>query len=156
MGLTKPNIYTLLPLKSEETFNKIPDRTNMSAQEGTDPSVQDGTKMSYKLESNLIYTKPLTVRNGNKKTSKKSNLKTLPKIDQPKEKIQYLAEEILSKLGDRHSQRFYYLVASRVPEPVIRNALSEIRADGAENPARVFTYRMENYAKEKTGISQEV
>lgn len=153
-GLNKPNIYYVLPLKIEtpaKTSNKA-DRTNMSTPDRTDLSALDRTNMSYKLDTKEIYSKPLIVSNGDKKTFK-SHLKTLPALNQPKEKTQYLAAEILNKLGDKHSQRFYYLVASRIPESIIRSALSEIKADGAREPARVFTYRMEQYAGEyqKTG-----
>lgn len=45
-----------------------------------------------------------------------------------------------------HSQAFYYLVAAKVPEPVVRKTLSEIRHDGARSPARVFAHRMKQYA----------
>ena len=38
------------------------------------------------------------------------------------------------------------MVAVKVPEPVIRKALAEIKADGARFPERVFTYRMQQYA----------
>jgi hypothetical protein len=37
-------------------------------------------------------------------------------------------------------------VAAKIPEPVIREALSAIRVDGAENPAKLFTYKMQRYA----------
>lgn len=157
-GLNRPNTYYLLPLKLEtdQKTSKILDTTDVSHPDTTDVSRLDRTNMSYKEESKLLYTKPFNVRNGDKKISTKSKLKILPELDQPKEKTQYVAEEILSKLGDRHSERFYYLVASRIPEPIIRNALSEIKTDGAENPARVFTYRMESYAKEKSETGLEV
>ena len=77
-----------------------------------------------------------TVRNG---------VKELPDLGLSKEQQQYIAEEILDRLGDQHSRRFYELVAAKVPETVIRQALSEIKADGAKKPAKVFTYRMNQY-----------
>lgn len=148
-GLNKPNTYYLLPLKIDlsQKNPKIKDTTNMSPPDTTNMSTLDTTNMSHKVYSLELYSKPLTV-SSNKKNSK-SNLKILPDLNQPQEKIQYIAEEILNKLGDQHSQKFYYLVASRVPEQVIRNALSEIKADGARNPAKVFTYRMEQYANKQ-------
>lgn len=147
-GLNRPNIYYILPTPQENTL-KTKDRTNMSYPERTNMSVQERTNMSDKLESKNIYIKPLTVRDNNIKISnKKSELKLLPKINQPTEQIQYLASEILQQLGDKHSLRFYHLVASRVPEQVIRQTLSEIKADGANEPAKVFTYRMKQYAEE--------
>ena len=38
------------------------------------------------------------------------------------------------------------MVAAKVPEPVIRKALAEIKVDGARYPERVFTFRMQQYA----------
>jgi hypothetical protein len=37
-------------------------------------------------------------------------------------------------------------VASKVPESIIRHALTEIKQGGARYPARVFTSRMKTYA----------
>jgi hypothetical protein len=79
----------------------------------------------------------------------KTDLRSLPDIDQPKEKTKYLTEQIATELGDQHSQAFYYLVAAKVPESVIRQALAEIKQGGARSPARVFTSRMKAYAAER-------
>ena len=57
-----------------------------------------------------------------------------------------MANFILGELGDDHSQAFYYLVAAKVPEHVVRKTLSEIKHDGARFPARVFAHRMKQYA----------
>ena len=38
------------------------------------------------------------------------------------------------------------LVAAKIPEGVIREMLSEVRADGARDPARLFTYKIQRYA----------
>jgi gamma-glutamylcyclotransferase (GGCT)/AIG2-like uncharacterized protein YtfP len=75
----------------------------------------------------------------------KTDLRKLPDIDQPKEKTKYLAEEIAVELNDNHSQAYFYLVAAKVPEDVIRHALAEIKQGGARYPARVFTSRMKTY-----------
>lgn len=148
-GLNRPNTYYLLPLKTELSPKtpKTKDTTYLSG--------LDATNMSHKLESIEVYTKPLTVRNGDKKifnnpSKNKNKFSALPKLDQPIEKTQYLANEILRQLKDTHSLRFYHLVASRVPESVIRQTLSEIKADGAHESAKVFTYRMKLYAKERS------
>ena len=53
---------------------------------------------------------------------------------------------ILDALGDEHSLRFYQLVAAKIPEAEIHRALAEIKADGAEHPARLFTYKMKQAA----------
>ncbi len=79
---------------------------------------------------------------------KNGQIKYLRNLDQPLEKTQYVAKSILDQLGDRHSERFYQLVAAKIPEQVIRLTLSEIRVDGAREPARVFTYRMNQYAQQ--------
>lgn len=77
---------------------------------------------------------------------KKTILGKLPDLDQPKERTNYIAEVILEQLKDKHSLKFYQLVAAKVPENVIHIALAEIKADGAHNPAKVFVYRMKMYA----------
>jgi hypothetical protein len=73
----------------------------------------------------------------------------LKDLEQPPEKTAYLAEEMVRALGDARSQRFYELVAAKVPEAVIRETLSAIKANGARSPARLFTYRMQRYALEQ-------
>lgn len=93
-----------------------------------------------------------TVRNGGETTA----LKTLPDLKQVKEKTAYVAQHILATLGDQQSQKFYELVATKVPERVIRTTLSEIKADGARQPERVFTYRMNRYAlQQQKGIARK-
>jgi hypothetical protein len=76
-------------------------------------------------------------------------IKNLPNLDQPHEKTDYVAQHILDQLGDTRSKEFYKLVAAKVPETVIRETLSEIKADGAKHPAKVFTHRMKLYAIEQ-------
>lgn len=76
----------------------------------------------------------------------RTDLRRLPDLDQEREATQAVADIILGTLGDRHSQAFYYLVAAKVPEAVVRRTLSEIRHDGARSPARVFAHRMKAYA----------
>jgi hypothetical protein len=90
--------------------------------------------------------KPL---NGNNIITVKSGielLKMLKNLHEPKEKIEYIANTILETFGDKHSSDFYKLVASKIPESVIRAALSEIKSDGAKHPAKVFVHRMKEYA----------
>jgi hypothetical protein len=36
-------------------------------------------------------------------------------------------------------------VATKIPETVIRTAIAEIKADGAREPAKLFTYKMKSY-----------
>ena len=56
-----------------------------------------------------------------------------------------MAQEILRQLGDNHSEKFYHLVVSKIPENVIRQALAEIKADGAKDPSKLFTHKMKQY-----------
>jgi hypothetical protein len=81
-----------------------------------------------------------------KRAEKAKVIRTLPDIDQPPEKREYIAQSIVDELGDQQSLPFYRMVAAKVPEPVIRKALAEIKVDGARYPERVFTYRMQQYA----------
>jgi hypothetical protein len=76
----------------------------------------------------------------------RTDLRQLPDLRQDREETQGVAAFILGELGDEHSQAFYYLVAAKVPEHVVRRTLSEIRHDGAHAPARVFAHRMKQYA----------
>jgi hypothetical protein len=87
--------------------------------------------------------------NGVVKGGERSEIQRLKDLEQPPEKTAYLAEEMVRALGDAKSQRFYELVAAKVPEAVIRETLAEIKADGARSPARLFTYRMQRYALEQ-------
>jgi hypothetical protein len=65
-----------------------------------------------------------------------------------------VADFILGELGDEHSHAFYYLVAAKVPEHVVRRTLSEIKHDGAREPARVFAHRMKRYAADALAPSR--
>ena len=103
---------------------------------GSKPSLTWGARPS----SNIKRNKEKTVNGG------RSVLALLPDIDQPKEKAQVLTNDILAAMGDRHSERFYALVAAKVPEHVIRKALAEVRQDGSRQPPKVFTSRMMAYA----------
>ena len=84
--------------------------------------------------------------NGVVKGGEKSALQKLPDLREPSEKTEYVAEQILKALGDEQSQKFYHLVAAKIPEGVIRETLSEVRVDGARNPAKLFTYKIQRYA----------
>jgi hypothetical protein len=61
----------------------------------------------------------------------------------------FIAEEIVSALGEAKSVRFSQRVAAKVPVGVIRETLAEMKADGAREPARLFTYRMQRSAFEQ-------
>jgi hypothetical protein len=89
-------------------------------------------KKSYPQDTGLQNTENNVNVNADKEkgdiaAEDKTDLRKLPDIDQPKEKTKYLSDEIEAELGDKHSQAFYYLVAAKVPEGVIRHALAEIK-----------------------------
>jgi hypothetical protein len=84
-----------------------------------------------------------------------SSIQKLQDLDQPKEKTAYIAQYVLDELGDQQSRKFYALVAAKIPEAIIREALSAIRVDGAENPAKLFTYKMQRYALGRSGLDSQ-
>jgi DNA-binding HxlR family transcriptional regulator len=120
-------------------------------------STPGGGVKSTPHPSDKNYTTQETVRqetvnntvNGVVKGGEKSALQKLPDLEEPPEKTEYIAEQILNELGDKQSQRFYHLVAAKIPEGVIRETLSEVRVDGARDPARLFTYKIQRYALTK-------
>lgn len=99
-----------------------------------------GVKKSDTQETVIQETRYKTV-NGYESIFQK-----LPPLKQPKAKTEYMTRFILEQLGDKQSERFYHLVAAKIPEHVIREALSEINVDGAREPAKLFTYKMKAYA----------
>jgi hypothetical protein len=80
--------------------------------------------------------------------NKNSNLQKLPDLPEQTNKAEYLAKDIVDQLGDQHSINFYRLTARKIPETIIRQFLSEIKSDGADNPARLFTYKINKYTDE--------
>jgi hypothetical protein len=99
-----------------------------------------------KPDINIEENREKNTVNGVVKGGEKSVLQKLPDLGEPPEKTEYVAEQILKALGDEKSQKFYHLVAAKIPEGVIRETLSEVRADGARDPARLFTYKIQRYA----------
>ena len=104
-----------------------------------------GYRKSVTQETDRQQTVNNTV-NGVVKGREGNNIQKLHDLDQPQEKTAYVAQFLLDELGDQQSEKFYRLVAAKIPEAVIREALSAIRVDGAENPAKLFTYKMQRYA----------
>ena len=103
---------------------------------------------AYKKTVNGNGNRESTVTVG-KRGVNKHPVARLSNLQQPAAKTQYLAEEIAGELGDKHSLRFHYLVAAKVPESVIRRTLSDLKVNGADNPRRVFNYRMRRYAEDQ-------
>ena len=104
-----------------------------------------GYRKSVTQETDRQQTVDNTV-NGVVKGGVDSSIQKLQDLDQPKEKTAYIAQYVLDELGDQQSRKFYALVAAKIPETVIREALSSIRVDGAKHPAKLFTYKMQRYA----------
>lgn len=173
LGLSKPTL--LRALKELTQKNIIVSEQRASEERGHEPTnyrlnILDplGKNMNQGVYQN--FTKPLvkkstpqqtvlqpTVLNTVRRAGKAKMIHGLPDIDQPKEKREYIAQSIIDELGDQQSLPFYRLVASKVPEPAIRQALSEIKVDGARYPERVFTHRMQQYAlaqAKKMGLNQ--
>lgn len=128
------------------------------AQKATSDVTQNAPRTWPKTPPQTWRKKPNPTMN-----NREENIKTvngvwyhLENLDQPAAKTDYVAQAILDQLGDEHSQRFYHLVAAKVPESVIRRTLAEIKADGARHPERVFTYRMNLHAlHQQKGIAQK-
>jgi hypothetical protein len=114
--------------------------SGVSQQRDTLPSIKK-ISIDKKINTNTV--------NGVVKGGEKSSLHKLPDLGEPPEKTAYLAQQILKELGDEKSQRFYHLVAAKIPEGVIRETLSEVRVDGARDPAKLFTYKIQRYALTK-------
>jgi hypothetical protein len=76
----------------------------------------------------------------------KTALHRLPNLEQEREETRLIVDDILTALGDQHSQSFYALVAAKIPESVIRQKLSEIKQGKTRSPAKVFTSAMKAYA----------
>ena len=110
--------------------------------------------LSPTQETDLQKTVDNTV-NGVVKGGEGSNNQKLRDLDQPQEKTAYVAQFLLDELGDQQSEKFYRLVAAKIPEAVIREALSAIRVDGAESPAKLFTFKMQRYALGKSGLDSQ-
>src|SRR4030095_4340090 len=112
------------------------------------PELHPQTGQTWPKEPNINIeeNREKNTVNGVGKGGGKSALQKLPDLEEPLEKTEYIAEQILNELGDERSQRFYHLVAAKIPEGVIRETLSEVKADGARGPARLFTYKMQRYA----------
>jgi hypothetical protein len=112
--------------------------SGVSQQRDTRPSIKK-ISINKKINTNTV--------NGVVKGGEKSVLRELPDLGDPPEKTAYIVHDvILPVLGDEQSRKFYELVAAKIPEGVVRETLSEVRVDGARDPARLFTYKIQRYA----------
>lgn len=174
VGLSKPTLLRtikslcekgVIVAEQRESREKGFEATNyrLRMEHATDPL---GQKTSQGLSQN--FTKPLVKKFDLQETSKQETIdktvngdesifKKLPHLDQSRDKTEYVSHAILEHLGDEQSTCFYQLIAAKVPEPVIHQALSEIKADGAREPAKLFTHKMKLYAigRMKNAIAYE-
>jgi DNA-binding transcriptional ArsR family regulator len=136
---------TTYRLRFEVQYPVLKNRTRGGKKNG-----QGGVKKSNTQETVIQETVNNTV-NGVVKGEERSTLRELPDVGDPPEKTEYIARDIILKaLGDEKSLKFYELVAAKVPESVIREVLAEVRVDGARDPARLFTYKIKQYALERS------
>jgi hypothetical protein len=152
----EPTTYRLNIL-GEATENKNTPRGVKSTLGGGAKSTPPPSDKNYTTQDTVIQeTVNNTVNGVVKGGMEKSVMQQLPDLGEPPEKTEYVAKQILKELGDEKSQKFYHLVAAKIPEGVIRETLSEVRADGARSPAKLFTYKIQRYALEarKRGVIQ--
>ncbi len=105
-----------------------------------------GQSWPRKPNNNKEGNREENIVNGVVKREEKGSLQQLKGLEQPPEQTMYVAHHILKALGDEKSRKFYELVAAKIPEGVIQETLSQIKVDGARDPAKLFTYRMQRYA----------
>jgi hypothetical protein len=146
--------------QTEKNFTPLGQKTLLGGR--TKNFTKPLVKKLYPQETELQAYKPVNV-NGDEfkqepnQTSRQpqNSISKLPDLDQPADRMQYVADFILQQLKDAHSLGFYRLIAAKVPEAVIRQALAEIKVDGAKNPAKLFTYKMKTYALEQLKHTNE-
>ena len=112
-----------------------------------------GLVQKMDIQTTVLQTTVNNTVNGVVKGGEKSALAHIPNLGDPPEKTTYIARDVILKaLGDAKSLHFYELVAAKIPEQAIREILSEVRADGARNPAKLFTYKIQRYALAKQKV----
>ena len=124
--------------------------------QGGIPKIGNGGYRKSVTQETVIQKTVVNTVNGVVKGAEIKSIQQLQDLDQPKEKTAYIAQYVLNELGDQQSRKFYALVAAKIPETVIREALSAIRVDGAENPAKLFTYKMQRYALGRRGLDSKM
>jgi hypothetical protein len=124
--------------------------SGLSHQRGIPPAIKN-ISINKKINTNTV--------NGVVKGGERSVLQKLPDLGEPPEKTEYIARDIILKaLGDERSRKFYELVAAKIPEQVIRETLSAVKADGARSPAKLFTYKIQRYVleRQKRGVVKSI
>ena len=154
----EPTTYRLNIIGETPENNNTP-RGVKSTPGGGVKSTPHPSDKNYTTQETVIQETVNNTVNGVVKGREKSTLQELPDLGDPPEKIAYIAKDIILKaLGDEKSVRFYELVAAKVPEQVIRETLAQVRADGARSPAKLFTYKIKQYAlnRRKRGVVKSI
>jgi phage replication O-like protein O len=146
----EPTTYRLNILSEPSENNHTPRGVKNTPGGGGEITPPPSDKNSPTQETESQKTVDNTV-NGVVKGGEGSSIRKLQDLDHPQEKTAYITQFLLAELGDKQSEKFYRLVAAKIPEAVIREAVSAIRVDGAEHPARLFTYKMQRYALGRVG-----
>jgi hypothetical protein len=142
----EPTTYRLNVIRETPENNDTP-RGVKSTPGGGVKSTPHPSDKNYTTQETVIQETVNKTVNGVVKGAEKSVLQQLPDLGEPPEKTAYIAQDIILKaLGDEKSTKFYELVAAKIPEQVIREALSAVRVDGARSPAKLFTYKIQRYA----------
>ena len=150
----EPTTYRLNLISDPREKRNTPGGVKIPPGGGVKNTPRPSDKNSPTQETARQKTGDNTV-NGVVKGGEGSNIQKLQDLDQPQEKTAYVAQYVLDALGDTQSRKFYALVAAKIPEPIIREAISAIKVDGAENPAKLFTYKMQRYALGKSGVDSQ-
>jgi len=154
----EPTTYRLNVIGETPENNNTP-RGVKSTPGGGVKSTPHPSDKNYTTQDTVIQETVKNTVNGVVKGEEKSVLQQLPGLGDPPEKTEYVAKDIILKaLGDEKSAKFYELVAAKIPEQVIREILAEVRADGARSPAKLFTYKIKQYAleRQKRGVLKSI
>ncbi len=146
----EPSTYRLNIISEPKENNHTPRGVKNTPGGGVENTPPPSDKNYPTQETDSQKTVDNTV-NGVVKGREGNNIQKLKDLDQPPDKTAYVAQFLLDELGDQQSEKFYRLVAAKIPEAVIREALSAIRVDGAEHPAKLFTFKMQRYALGRVG-----
>lgn len=130
------------PLSSNRTHKKQLDKK----QQTITVAKQDGAGQGAEPQQGKPAEATEQRSDGAASETAKSPLRQLPNLTLDAEHLELIAQDIVAQLGDGQSLKFYQLVARKVPEALIRETLSAIKTDGARDPRRLFTYRMQQYA----------
>lgn len=147
---TTPNSQEALEKQWENTAmkNLQPDVKNLHI--GYEESSHRTEKDTVGRKTVNRYENPSEKQQEDTVNRSKNPIEALPTLDQDEREQHATVAYILDGLGaqEHKSEKFFLLVASRIPRKIIETHLSGILYDGAKNPGALFTYRMTKYARE--------